>query len=258
MFLDEPAISNIIFYPRRHSIPTNLGPNVHILKFQLADGIMVGGFCFINDKTLPTLLLFHGNGEIAAEYQYFVTPFFECGVNLAAVDFRGYGFSTGQPKFSALFEDAFPIYKQFEEWLKENGFHESLFVLGRSLGSTCAAEIGFKNPAGLRGVIFESGIGSALQIITDLFRLNVPLVTPDALKEWSNDTRAAKFTKPVLIIHGTSDSIVPYKHAKILFNAIPETVEKQLVSIEGAGHNNIFQFHDEYFTPLKEFIAKFK
>ncbi len=258
MFLDDLAISNIIFYPRRHKIPTNVGPDVHILKFQVTDDIMVGGFCFVNDRTLPTLLLFHGNGEIAAEYQYFVSTFFECGVNLAAMDFRGYGFSTGQPKFSALFEDALPIYEQFEQWLKENQFYESLFVLGRSLGSTCAAEIGSRNPAGLRGVIFESGIGSAQQIITDLFRINVPLVTPDALKEWSNDTRAAKFTKPVLIIHGTSDWIVPYKHAKILFDALPDTVDKQLISIEGAGHNNIFQFHDEYFTPLKKFIAKFK
>jgi len=258
LFLDTPAISNIIFYPRRHNIPTELSSNIRVLKFRVAENILIGGFCFINDKTLPTILLFHGNGEIALEYQHFAPRFFECGINLAVVDYRGYGFSTGSPKFSALFEDAFPIYDQFEQWLKENGFHDSLFVLGRSLGSICAAEIGAKNPPRLRGIIFESGIGSAQQILTDLFRINIPLVPPNALKKWSNDTRAAKFTKPVLIIHGMSDWIVPYKHAKILFNALPDSVDKRLISIENAGHNNIFQFHEDYFTPLKKFIEQFK
>ena len=235
-----------------------MGPNVKILKFQISDEILIGGFFFLNNENLPTILLFHGNGEIAADYQYFLPLFFKCGVNLAAVDFRGYGFSTGQPKFSALFEDAFPIYEQFTEWLEEQKLSDSLFVLGRSLGSTCAAEIGSKKPPGLRGVIFESGIGSAHQIMIDLFRVNIPLVSPETLKKWSNDARAEKFDKPVLIIHGTSDWIVPYKHGKILFNALPDNIDKKLVSIEGAGHNNIFQFTDEYFTPLKEFIEKFK
>lgn len=258
MFLDDPSISNIIFYPRKHSIPADTGPNVKVLKFQISSEILIGGFFFLNDKSLPSLLLFHGNGEIAADYQYFVKLFFDCGVNLAAVDFRGYGFSSGRPKFSALFEDALPTYKLFREWLLNEGLPESILVLGRSLGSTCAAEIGSYDPPGLKGIIFESGIGSAHQIMTDLFQVNIPLVTPESLKEWSNDTRVAKFSKPTLIIHGTSDWIVPYKHGKILYEAVPEDVEKQLISIEGAGHNNIFQFTEEYFNPLKLFIEKYK
>ncbi|MFX1293878.1 MAG: alpha/beta hydrolase [Promethearchaeota archaeon] len=258
MFLDDPMISNIIFYPRKHKIPKDTGPNVKILKFQISDEILIGGFFFLNNKNFPTILLFHGNGEVAADYQYFMHLFFECGVNLAAIDYRGYGFSTGQPCFSTLFEDALPIYEEFIGWMKEQGLHDSLFVLGRSLGSTCAAEIGSKNPLELHGIIFESAIGSAYQIITDLFRVNNPLVTPDALKEWSNDTRAKKFKKSVLIIHGTNDWIVPYKHGKILFDALPDEIDKLLISIEGAGHNNIFQFASEYFTPLKKFIEKYK
>ena len=142
--------------------------------------------------------------------------------------------------------------------MAEQGLHDSLFILGRSLGSTCAAEIGSKTPPGIRGIIFESGIGSINQILTDLFLINIPQITPNFLQQWSNDTKVAKFNVPVLIIHGTSDSIVPYKHGQILFDALPDTIEKQLVSIEGAGHNNIFQFTEEYFTPLKNFIEKHK
>jgi hypothetical protein len=52
--------------------------------------------------------------------------------------------------------------------------------------------------------------------------------------------------------------IVSPENAQILFDALPQTVEKELIYIEGAGHNNIFQFHTEYFTPLKKFIQNYK
>lgn len=253
-------ISNVVFYPRKHTEPKNLDPSVaQVLKFQIDDQIVIGGFFFNNDPNLPTILLFHGNGELAFEYQYFAKLFFECGVNLAVVDYRGYGFSTGQPFFSCLYTDAFPVYEQFKDWMKEHSLKDSLFVLGRSLGSSCAAEIGSRNPPELRGIIFESGIGSAVQILTDLFGVNVPKDTLEEVKEWSNDTKAAKIQKPVLIIHGTSDWIVPSKHAQIMYDALPSDLpEKKLITIEFAGHNDIFQYKNEYFTPLKAFIEKFK
>ena len=258
MILDDPLISNIIFYPRKIPIPTQLDSNTKVLKFQISEEILIGGFFFQNDPNLPTILLFHGNGELAVEYRYFLPLFFNCGINLAVMDYRGYGFSTGRPVFSCLFEDAMPIYEFFRNWMEEQRLCDSLFVLGRSLGSVCAAEIGSQDPSGLKGLIFESGIGSVYRIITQLFGISSSLITPDSLEEWSNDTRAAKFTKPVLIIHGTNDGIVHCEHAKILYEAIPETVEKELIYIEGAGHNDIFQYEEEYFTPLKRFIEKNK
>ncbi len=133
-----------------------------------------------------------------------------------------------------------------------------MFVQGRSLGSVCAAEIGSHNPNDVRGIIFESGFGSAYNMMTRLFRVRGSDITPEALKEYSNDTRIEKFQKPVLIIHGTMDWIIPSNEAQVIFNAIPENIEKKLVLIEGAGHNDIFSYKDEYFTPLKEFIKKYK
>jgi len=259
LFLDAPQFTNIIFYPRKHTEPQNLDPSsTRVLKFPIEKKIMIGGFYFHNAPELPTILLFHGNGELALEYQYFTPLFFKCGVNLAVVDFRGYGFSTGTPSFSALFSDAFPIYTQFIDWLKTQNQSDSVFLLGRSLGSTCAAEIGSRNPPELRGVIFESGIGSAFKIMSDLFRIKVPTSFLEDLKDFSNDSKAAQFQKPVLIIHGTQDWIVPPEHAQILFDALPEDLDKKLVLISGAGHNNIFQFQQEYFSPLKAFIEKYK
>jgi pimeloyl-ACP methyl ester carboxylesterase len=257
-FIDNPAISNIVFYPRKIPIPTNLSPNIKILQFEINKDQIIGGFFYLNDINLPTILLFHGNGEIAADYQYFLDFFFECGVNLAVVDFRGYGFSTGEPIYSSLISDAMPIYNKFYEWMNENNIKESLFLLGRSLGSVCVSEIGSHNPESLKGIIFESGFASMYNMMTRLFRVSGPGITIEGLRAFSNDTRIIKFQKPTLVIHGKQDWIIPFDEGKLIYECIPDGVDKNLVLIEGAGHNNIFSFKEEYTMPLKEFIQKHK
>lgn len=258
LFLDDPRVSNVVFYPRKTPIPNNLTANIKVLKFQISENILIGGYFYLLDSIFPSILLFHGNGEIALDYRYFVDLFFECGINLAVIDFRGYGHSSGEPIYSSLITDAFPIYQHFKEWMDDNGLKDSLFVQGRSLGSVCAAEIGSHNPEDLKGIIFESGFASIYNMMTRLFGVQGPDITPDSLKEYSNDTRIEKFKKPVLIIHGTRDWIIPCEEGKGIYNSLSESVEKKLVLIENAGHNDIFSYKDEYFTSVKEFIQKYK
>ncbi|MFW9881256.1 MAG: alpha/beta fold hydrolase, partial [Candidatus Thorarchaeota archaeon] len=171
LLIDNPTVSNVIFYPRKTPIPKEITSNIKVLKFQIEKNILIGGFFYLNDTDLPTILLFHGNGEIAADYQYFLDFFFKCGVNLAVVDFRGYGFSSGDPFYTSLIIDALPIYNEFHKWIIKNKCKDSIFVQGRSLGSICASEIGSHNPESLRGVIFESGFASIYDMMTRLFRI---------------------------------------------------------------------------------------
>ena len=254
LFIDNPAISNIVFYPRKSSIPKTTDSSIKILQFQIKNGVIIGGFFYLNNEKFPTILLFHGNGEIASDYQYFVDLFFHCGVNLAVVDFRGYGFSTGDPFYSSLISDSLPIYNKFHKWLDDHNLMDSLFVLGRSLGRVCAAEIGAHNPESLKGIIFESGFASIFNLMTKLFRVSGSGITHETLSEYSNDTRIRKIRKPVLIIHGTQDWIIPCDEGKLIYDNIIDGIEKRLVLIDGAGHNDIFSFKNEYTIPLKDFI----
>ncbi|HUW89291.1 MAG TPA: alpha/beta fold hydrolase [Candidatus Nanopelagicaceae bacterium] len=256
--IDNPTISNVVFYPRKTKIPEKLESNIKVLKFDIHDNISIGGFFFGAKTENPTILLFHGNGEIASDYQYISHLFLDCNVNLAVVDFRGYGFSSGEPYFTSLISDAMPIYDAFKQYLAEMNYLDSLFVQGRSLGSVCAAEIGANNPPKLRGVIFESGFASIFNMMTNLFRISSPYLTPDSLKEYSNDTRVQKFKVPTLIIHGTTDWIIPYTESQLLYQNLPNNVEKKLILINEAGHNNILSFKQDYFSPLLDFVQKYK
>ncbi len=257
-FIDDPRISNVVFFPRKAPIPNNLKSHVEPLTFKIHDNVRIGGYIYKKDKQLPNILFFHGNGEIALDYQYFYHLFFKIDVNLAVIDFRGYGHSTREPSYSSLYADAFPVYQKFIEWMRKNEFNGSLFVEGRSLGSTCAAEIGAQNPSDLKGIIFESSFASAYNMMTRLFRINDPRITPESLEPYSNDTRMRRIQMPVLIIHGTLDWIIPKSEAELIFTSLPNTIEKKLILIEGAGHNDIFSHEKEYFQPLHEFIQKFK
>jgi len=258
LLIDNPTISNVVFYPRKTKIPENLESNIKVLKFNISDNISIGGFFFGTKTENPTILLFHGNGEVASDYQYISHLFLECNVNLAVVDFRGYGFSSGEPYFTSLISDAIPIYDAFRQWMDEMNYLDSLFVQGRSLGSVCAAEIGAHNPLKLRGVIFESGFASLFNMMTNLFGVRIPDLTPDSLKEYSNDTKVKKFKVPTLLIHGTTDGIIPFSESQLLYQNLPNNVEKKLILINEAGHNNILSFKQEYFLPLLDFVQKFK
>jgi len=95
-------------------------------------------------------------------------------------------------------------------------------------------------------------------MMTDVFGVRSSALTPDSVEEYSNDTRVKKFNVPTLLIHGTTDRIIPYSESQLLYQSLPNSVEKKLVLIEKAGHNNILSFNQEYFLPLSEFVQNYK
>ena len=80
LIIDNPTISNVVFYPRKTKIPEKLESNIKVLKFDIYDNISIGGFIFGTKTENPTILLFHGNGEIASVY-LFLECFFRKFIN---------------------------------------------------------------------------------------------------------------------------------------------------------------------------------
>ena len=253
-FLDNPSVNSIIFYPRKYPKPSSESKKYKILEFEIAKGVIIGGIFHFRSIENPSVLFFHGNGEIANDYSYFIDNFLDCGMNIAIMDYRGYGFSTGTPTFKNIIQDGMPTYNSFLKWITENGFSQSIFLYARSLGSIPIAEIASHNPINVKGIIFESSICDTYKIMRSLFMIDVPGFTEDAIKPWSNIKRIAKIKKPMLIIHGTRDHIVPFYHGKLIFDIISEDIEKKIIPIENAGHNNIQNFEDLYYPPIKDFI----
>jgi len=241
-----------LFFPRRDFSPPPSGATDQYI--QIEAGVRIAWRSYLLDPAGPTLLLFHGNGEVASDYDMIAPAYHGIGVNLSVADYRGYGKSSGIPTFAALIGDAHPVLDAFHTMLDGQGFHGKRLIMGRSLGSLPAVELAATKHQRLAGLIIESGSA-------DLARFAERAGVDDSQPEIAglieaHRTRIASISLPVLQIHGEWDDIIPIEYA-VSFHQQLMNSEKTFVTIKGAGHNDIgFVGRKTYFDALARFIAR--
>lgn len=253
--LDRPEVVSVLFYPRRDVGVPRLAGGVHTVRIPVADEVALGGKIFTADGGGPVILYFHGNGEIASDYDT-IAPFYtRQGLTLFVVDYRGYGLSEGTPSATALISDAWTVYEKAPEILSDAGVSVSaLFVMGRSLGSAAALEIVDRAKKGVEGLIIESGFAYTFPLIERIGFL--PLADAYEHKDgFGNLDKIARSQLPTLIIHGERDWIIPITDADALFEA-SASKQKRFVRIPGAGHNDLMLVgRQSYFDALAQFCG---
>ncbi len=100
---DDNIISRILFHPRAEE-PGYVPEGIRTVT--ASGNAKIGGYLHLHPTSDALLLFFHGNGEIAADYDDIASFFTNCGVSFWSVDYRGYGRSTGLPAYSLMFDDA--------------------------------------------------------------------------------------------------------------------------------------------------------
>lgn len=251
-FLDDPEILRFVFYPRREDNPVPSVPNATNVSVPVDRDVTVGCRFYYCHERGPNILFFHGNGEIVSDYDYIAPLYGESGLNLFVADYRGYGFSGGTPTASSMIHDAHLIFRFFLEFLKESQYTGPIFVMGRSLGSASALELGSQNQDQIQGVIIESGFANTFDLLKSL---GIPMQLPQAVEDpiFSNREKIRNIFLPTLIIHGSKDHIIPLNHARDLHQASPAK-KKRLVIIADANHNDLLMVgQHQYFEALKDF-----
>ena len=231
--LDGPEISRLIFYPRP-VWPSSSTPGANDISIPVGDRIAVGARCHVADKKAPNIIFFHGNGEIAADYDDLGPIYNRLGINFFAADYRGYGRSGGEPTVSSMMHDCHKIYDFTRKWLVDNGCTGAFIVMGRSLGSASALELASVNEDQIDGLIIESGFALAEPLLM-LLGVDLRSLNFDESKGFRNVDKIKQFHKPVLIIHAEFDHIIPYSDASLFYNASPSQ-DKTLLKIPGANH----------------------
>lgn len=233
--LDHPAVNSGIFFPRPD--PGLPGPDGAVdLMVEVEDGDRVAVRFHPADPSLPTILHFHGNGEIVADYDDLAPAFHAAGASLACADFRGYGRSTGSPSMRALVRDAHPVLDAVNALLDERGHGGPLVLMGRSLGSAPAIELASSRPQ-VRGLIVESGFARTLPLL-GLLGIAVSFLGLDHVQGRDNEDKMSGVKVPVLLLHAESDMIVPLWHAERNHERAG-TEHKTLVVVPDADHNTI-------------------
>lgn len=251
--LDDPGVLAFIFHPQqdRSSSPPAGALDYYVTA---ADGVRIGCRFYIKDAQAPSILFFHGNGEIASDYDDIGPVYNSCGLNLLAVDFRGYGKSNGTPTVTAMLRDAHVICREVRQWLQKKGMKGPLWVMGRSLGCVSAIELASTSGTDISGVIIESGFAHTVPLLKFLGVDTKGL----GIKEtdcFNHVEKIENITLPLLIIHAQYDQFIPVSDAEALLQHSPAQ-KKQLMVVPGADHNSVIMMAGKsYFETIRRFIA---
>ncbi len=161
-----------------------------------------------------TLLHFHGNGEVAADWiGDFSRAVNAAGLDLLLAEYRGYGGSTGEPALAAMLDDATAIADA------SGTAPQDLVVYGRSVGSIYALHVAACRP--VAALVIESGIAD----VHERLRLRIDPRELDTDEAGLREAVAARFDHraklrayagPVRVLHARGDHLVDVSHAERL------------------------------------------
>jgi len=235
--LIEPGI---LFHPEKYPIgdwsllnwELPHGSRIEDVFFTATDGTHLHGW-YVSAATEngPVVLNMHGNSGNVTHQRHWIQAFVERGVSVFIFDYRGYGKSYGTPVEEGVYADATGAYDYLVKQRKVDPTR--IFLFGHSLGGAIAIDLASRKPCS--GLIVESSFTSAPAVAARI----VP-VYPFGWFIHSRFNSIGKIPNihvPILIIHGDSDTLIPFRHGQELFAAANEP--KQFYEVPGGAHGNL-------------------
>jgi uncharacterized protein len=180
----------------------------------------------------PVVLYLHGNGGALSHRAERFRALTADGTGLVAVDYRGYGGSSGRPSEAGLSIDAETAYA----FAAARYPAARIGVWGESLGTGVAVALAAERPIGR--LVLEAPFTSAV----DLAARRYPFVPVRRLMkdQFRSDLRIAAVAAPLLVLHGARDTIVPIEYGERLFGLAREP--KQFARFPQGEHEDLDGF----------------
>jgi uncharacterized protein len=174
----------------------------------------------------PVVIYFHGQGEIVPWRVERHRATVADGNGLIAVNFRGYGGSTGTPTEAGLHRDAEAAYA----FAVARYAPSRLVLWGHSLGTGVAVKLAATKPVGK--LILEAPYSS----IADIAARRFPYVPVRWLMkdQFHSDEWIGNVHLPLLIMHGAHDNVISIALGRRLFALANEP--KRFIAYPQGGH----------------------
>jgi uncharacterized protein len=179
------------------------------------------------------VLYLHGTPGTLPDYAPYALPDIEkAGVGALAIDYRGYGGSTGSPSETGIERDARAAF----DFIRRSAPQSKIAVFGQSFGTGPAVALATQRP--IAGLLLVAPYASVLR----LFGLEAPPILPYRWllrDQYDSEALIDRVTAPVMILHGTADATIPIAEARRLYDAAHQP--KTMIEVEGAGHTEAMQ-----------------
>ena len=159
--------------------------------------------------------------------------------SLYALNYRGYGGSTGKPSETALIADALVLFDRVHI------DHPHIIVIGRSLGSGVAVHVASERP--VERLVLVTPYDSLAEIAASQFPyFPIRWLLLDKFESWRF---APRVSAPTRLIAAQDDEIIPLASTESLYKRFPPSLATMTV-IRGVGHNSISE-SPEYLPALR-------
>ena len=176
----------------------------------------------------PVIVVFHGNAELAQDYvgERLIEHLRARGNWVVIPEYRGYGGTQGTPSQKGIGKDMAAM----ADWVAQQPWcdKQKMVYFGWSLGGGVACQLASDRPPA--GLVLQSAFTSVASFASGFGVPGFLVKNP-----YRNDRVLEEFNGPVLLIHGTNDSVVPVAHGRAL-----SKIAKKGTYVELAGDH----FHD--------------
>ena len=241
ILLSACSSQRYFYYPNRilYVDPERMGLTYETVQYPSLNGKTLYGLYFKTAQTPQgTIVHFHGNyGNVSNHFQQSVF-LIRHGFDVLIFDYEGYGASEGVPSPQTTLNDGLASVRYAQAHLRQPG--TGVGVFGQSLGGSVAVQVAAQEPL-VKAVVLEAPFSSyramsrvALQRhwLSWPLSLFMPLFIHKANDPIDSIERVAP--RPLLIIHGNKDMIVPPDMSVALYQKAREP--KTLWMIDDAGH----------------------
>jgi dipeptidyl aminopeptidase/acylaminoacyl peptidase len=241
--------------------PYDLSPDVQAWSFRTADGLTLRGWYLSTKPKRHLIVLVHGLWSSWLEMAALGRDLHDSGFDVLLFDLRGHGQSDPSRVYLGR-RERYDI-RAVMDWAESAGFGEDrVGWLGYSMGGSTLLMEAARNPR-IHAAVIDSPYGDLPKL------LNAQLSKHSGLPQWFNpgillaarycygvrtdDLVPIRFARawgdrPLLLIHGESDTIVPLKQAYQLAHAAGSSC--LTVTLPGVDHVKAYESDPENYVKL--------
>ncbi|MBX9910308.1 MAG: alpha/beta hydrolase [Beijerinckiaceae bacterium] len=223
-----------LMYPRNPARAETAGVELPALEettLTASDGERLVAWVVPPRAGKPVLLFFHGNaGNFSRPVrQARFRALTEDGTGLFAVNYRGYGGSSGTPSEAGLHLDARAAYGAAVARFGA----ANLIGYGESLGTGVVLKLAAEGP--LAAIILEAPYLSTATVAQGVYPF-VP-ISLLMLDQFRSSEIIGRVRAPLLVLHGQRDGVIPFAQGQALYGLANEP--KRFVRFPDGGHEDL-------------------
>ncbi|AIY66990.1 alpha/beta hydrolase family protein [Pseudoalteromonas piratica] len=276
-YFGDRAANNISIFSQRYPDITEqvIAQKTNIV-YPARDGLNIEGYLTLpnseNTQNLPTIILPHG-GPMARDYagfDYWSQLFANQGYAVLQPNFRGssgYGYDFEMSALQGWGDEMQNDLEDAAKWMISKGYADKdrICMVGASYGGYASLMALIKHPETFKCAASFAPV-TDLEMIVSKARYfdNKEIIKAqfgtddDKLASQSPVNFAKVINRPILLIHGTDDKVVPVAHSRDMFDELND-YDKQVeyIELEDGNHYLNYEKHRiQTLTAITEFLKK--